>query len=212
MEEARNEKSLAIGQDEEQKGRHSGSTKREKESPLCCIDGHLSSKNAELEPKYQKYRGRVVLLTDIVKDNSGAFAAFTERGSSASQVTAATVMDVIARLPDCARQAADVVSAYTQVKMEDAPRLLQIPKSECPDILIRLPRHKWPKSWSNIEEPVIPLERNLYGHPTCQIIAGKTNLKTFYWDQDGKKFRTGNAYPRIEGNDYSCRQTSATSK
>ena len=153
-----------------------------------------------------------MLRTDIVKDNSGAYAAFTERGSSASQVMAATVMDVIARLPDCARQAADVVSAYTQVKMEDAPRLLQIPKSECPDILIRLPRHTWPKSWSNIEEQVIPLERNLYGHPTCQIIAGKTNLKSFYWDHDGKKFRTGNAYPRIESNDYSCRKTSATSK
>ena len=30
---------------------------------------------------------------------------------------------------------------------------------------MRLPRHKWPKSWSNIEDPVVLLERNLYGHP-----------------------------------------------
>ena len=30
---------------------------------------------------------------------------------------------------------------------------------------IRLPRHKWPKSWSNMEDPVVLLERNLYGHP-----------------------------------------------
>ena len=73
-----------------------------------------------------------------MKDNSGAYAVFTEPGSSPSQVTAATVMDVIARLPDCARQAADLVSAYTQVKMGDAPRLLQIPMSECPDIWTRL--------------------------------------------------------------------------
>ena len=50
-------------------------------------------------------------------------------------------------------------------KMEDAHKLLKIPKSECPDIWIRLPRHKWPKSWSSIEDPVVPLERNLYGHP-----------------------------------------------
>ena len=85
-----------------------------------------------------------MLRADIVKDNSGADAAFTERISSASPVTAATVMDVIARLTDCARKAADVVSAYTQVKMGDAPRLLKIPMSECPDIWIRLPRHKWP--------------------------------------------------------------------
>ena len=29
-------------------------------------------------------------------------------------------------------------------------RYSQIPKSECPDIWIRLPRHKWPKSWSSM--------------------------------------------------------------
>ena len=37
-------------------------------------------------------------------------------------MTAAKVMDVIARLSDNAGQASDAVSAYTQVKMEDAPR------------------------------------------------------------------------------------------
>ena len=49
-------------------------------------------------------------------------------------------MDVIVRLPGFAGQAADAVSAYTHVKMEDAPR------------------HKWPKSWSDIEDPAVPLE------------------------------------------------------
>ena len=78
-------------------------------------------------------------------------------------------MDIISRLPGCAGQAADAVSAYTQVKMVDAPKLLlKIPNSECPDIWIRLPRHKWPKSWSSMEDPVVPLERNLYGH----LLAG----------------------------------------
>ena len=57
-------------------------------------------------------------------------------------------MDVIARLPDCDGEAADAVSAYTQVKLEDAPRLLKISMSECPDVWIRLPRHKWPKIMS----------------------------------------------------------------
>ena len=51
-------------------------------------------KNSELEPQLQKYRGRVVLRGDIVKDGSGACAVFTEQGSSASQMTAAKVMDV----------------------------------------------------------------------------------------------------------------------
>ena len=42
--------------------------------------------------------------------------------------------------------------------------LLKISKSEFPDFWIRLPRHRWPKSRSNIEDPVVPLERNVYGH------------------------------------------------
>ena len=39
-------------------------------------------------------------------------------------MTAAKVMDIISRLPGCSEKAADAVSAYTQVKMEDAPSLL----------------------------------------------------------------------------------------
>ena len=58
-------------------------------------------KNAELEAKHQKYEGRIVLRGDIVKDVSGSYAVFTEQGSSASQMTAAKVVDIhlqIARL------------------------------------------------------------------------------------------------------------------
>ena len=125
--------------------------------------------NSEVEPKYQKYRGRVVLRGDIVKDDSGSYAVFIEQGSSASQMTAAKVMDSVSRLPGCAGQAADAVSANTGVKMEDAPTLFEIPKSECPDIWIRLPKHKWPKSWSRVEDPVVPLERNLDGHLLARL-------------------------------------------
>ena len=66
-------------------------------------------------------------------------------------MTAVKIMDIISRLPGCDGQAADAVSAYTQVKMEDA-------------------RHKWPKSWSSMEDPVVPLERNLYGHPLAGLL------------------------------------------
>ena len=64
-----------------------------------------------------------------MKNDSGAYAVFTEQGSSASKMTAAKAMDVIARLPRCDGQAADAVSANTQVKMEDAHKLLKIPKT-----------------------------------------------------------------------------------
>ena len=79
-------------------------------------------KNAELETKHQKDKGRVALRGGIVKEDSGSYAVFTEQGSSASQTTAAKGMDIISRLPGCAGQAADAVSAYTQVKMEAAQK------------------------------------------------------------------------------------------
>ena len=60
-----------------------------------------------------------------MKDDSGSYAVFSEQGSSASQMTAAKVTDIISRLPGCAGQAADAVSAYTQVKMEDAPKIIE---------------------------------------------------------------------------------------
>ena len=47
--------------------------------------------------------------------------SITEQGSSVSQMTSANIMNVMLRLPGCAGQAADAVSAHTQVKMEDAP-------------------------------------------------------------------------------------------
>ena len=62
--------------------------------------------------------------------------------------------------------------------MEDAPKLLKIPKSECPDIWIRLPRHNWPKSWSSMEDPVVPLERNLYGHFLAGLFGERQIEKT----------------------------------
>ena len=74
-------------------------------------------------------------------------------------MTAAKVMDIISRLPSCAG-----------LKIEDAPKSLKIPKSECPDTWIRLPRHRWPKSWSTMEDPVVPLERILYGHPLAGLL------------------------------------------
>ena len=108
-------------------------------------------KVAELEAKHQKYKGRVVLRGDIVKDDSGSYAVFTGQGSSASQMTAAKVLDIMSRLLGCNGQATDAVSAYTQVKMEDAHKIVE-------NSQIGMSRHldpstttqKWPKSWSTV--------------------------------------------------------------
>ena len=149
-----------------------------KTNSCCFTDGHLSFEECRMETKHPKYKGRVALRSDIVKDDSGSYAVFTEQGSSASQMTAAKIMDIISRLPGCDGQAADAISAYPQVKMEDAHKLFKIPKSECPDVWIRLPKRKWPKSWSNMEDPVVLLGRNLYGHPLARL----------FWEKQFEKF------------------------
>ena len=58
-------------------------------------------KNAESETNHQKYKCRIVLRGDIVTDDSGSYAVFTEQGSAASQMTTAKVMDIISRLSGC---------------------------------------------------------------------------------------------------------------
>ena len=110
-------------------------------------------KNAELEGRHQQYKGRVVLRGDIVKDDSGFYAVFTEQGSSASQMMAAKVMDIISILPGCAGQAADAVSACTQVKMEDAHKLLKIPK-------IGVPRHMDPSTTTQVSQIMVKYGRS----------------------------------------------------
>ena len=89
--------------------------------------------------KYQKYKGLVVLRGDVVEDDAGSDAVFTKQGSSASHMTVAEVLDVIARLPGCAGQASDTVSS--DIKMKAATTLLKLAMSECPDVWIRLPRY-----------------------------------------------------------------------
>ena len=74
-------------------------------------------KNAELEHQFRKYKSRE-------EDDSGAWL---NRAHLRLNWQQQKQWDVIARLPDCDGQAADAISAYTQVKMEDAPKLFRSP-------------------------------------------------------------------------------------
>ena len=120
-------------------------------------------------------------------------------------MTAAKVMDIISRLPGCDGQAADAVSTFTQVKMEDSPpKLLKFSKSECPDIWIRPQRHKWPKSWASMEDPVVPLERNLYGHPLAGLLWKRQFEKILLQSTVGEKvWELGMCCWSTEQKDYS---------
>ena len=76
----------------------------------------MSSKEFGVGATIPEVQRRSCASRSIVKDDSGAYAVFTEQGSSASQMTAAKVMDVIARLPDCDGQAADAISEFIENK------------------------------------------------------------------------------------------------
>ena len=95
--------------------------------------------------------------------------------------------------------------------MEDAPSSLNIPKSECPDIWIRLPKHKCPKSWSSMEDPVVLLERKLYGHPLAGLLRERQFEKVLL-ENGWEKVQIGNAYSLTEGKDYSCLRVWTMSK
>ena len=122
------------------------------------------------------------------------------------------MLDVIARLLDHAGESSNTVSAYTQVKMEDAPRFVKIPKSECPFKHIYIYGYvfhdtKWPESWSNIEDPVVLLERNLYGHPLAGLLWERQFEEVLLGLGWGKSTAFGNVCLFIDTKDDSYRYT-----
>ena len=67
--------SMATGESHEQGGGYSRSTKETKNKVhFATLMDICHLENAELEPTLHKYKGRVLLRGDIVKDESGAYA------------------------------------------------------------------------------------------------------------------------------------------
>ena len=85
---------------------------------------------------------REMLWKDILADTM-----CTEQDSSASQKKGPQKFWMLSRDNlDAEGHTSDAVYAYAQVKMEDAPKLLKLPKSKCPDIWIPLSRKVWRKT------------------------------------------------------------------
>ena len=60
-----------------------------------------------------------------------------------------------------------------------------------------------PKSWSSMEDPVVPLKRNLYGHPSAGLLWERQFDKVLS-EHGWEKFKIGNAYSLAKKKDYSC--------
>ena len=94
-----------------------------------------------------------------MKDDSGSCAVFTEQGSSASQMTAAKVMDIISRPPGCAGQGADAVSDFPMLKWRMLPNYFKFPNRT-----VQTRGSVYHDTHGPNHGPVVLLERNLYGH------------------------------------------------
>ena len=120
---------------------------------FCIINGHMSSEKCWIGDKApQIQRSSCTPWWYCKRRFSVLRSIHWTRIISISKMTAAKIPGhhlQIAGLPWTSSWRS--IGVYPSKKMEDAHKLLKIPKSECPDIWIRLPRHKWPKSWSSME-------------------------------------------------------------
>ena len=133
-----------------------------RKSSFCLTGGHLSFE------EHQKYKGRVVFLGRHCEKwfwilcgiYSTRIISITNDGSKGHgyHIQIARVRRTSSWCSIC----------WNAVQNGRCSKITENPKLECPDIWIRLPRHKWPKSWSGVEDPVVLLERNLCGH----LLAG----------------------------------------
>jgi hypothetical protein len=87
-------------------------------------------------------------------------------------MAAAKFMDAISRAPGNYGEDSDAVGVYTQVRLAEAPKLFGKPDL-ITETWIKLPPHRRPKSWEHIQDPVCPLNLNLYGHPLAGLLWEK---------------------------------------
>ena len=129
-----------MGRKESQiQGRRYPSSEETWKMDLCHLKMAVPAKHL------QKNKRASCALEDNVKDEEGNTAVFSEQVASASQMTAAKFLDNIAKLLGMAGEASDAVPAYTQVKIAEAPRLLQLLEEQCPEIWIIIPSRQRPK-------------------------------------------------------------------
>ena len=102
----------------------------------------------------RKYKGRVVFLGDRVRDQHGNVAVSQELSSSPAALEAGKFCDAYGLLPGHSCEQSDGEQAYIQSKLSGKAKTW-----------IRLPKHRQPKDWDDVDDPVCPLLLALYGHP-----------------------------------------------
>ena len=162
-------------------------------------------KNAELETKHQNYKGRVVLRGDIVKDDSGLYAVFTEQGSSDLKWRQRKSWISYPHCQDAQEKQRTQYLLIPLVKKEDAPKLMKIPNQN-----VQTFGFVYHDTHGQNHGPVWKTQSFLLSE-ICTVILwqdwyGKGNLRTSCWNTVGRKFPIGNAcsYTMKKGYSYLC--------
>ena len=110
-------------------------------------------KDSELEEALQKYKGRIVVRGDIIKDEYGRAAMFKELGSAPASMCAGKIGDAWGLARGHTTEQADAEQAYIQCELQGDETWVSLP----PEIR--------PASWAKYRNPVCRLRLSLYGHP-----------------------------------------------
>ena len=135
-------------------------------------------KNSELEPQFQKYKGRVVLRGDIVKDASGSYAVSITNDGCISNGYCIK----ITRMRRTSSRRKIVLHPG-----QNGRCTIIVPNSE-----VRMSRYLDTSTKTQVakimvlEDPVVPLERNLYGHPSGRTFWERQFEKDL-WKHGGEK-------------------------
>ena len=121
-------------------------------------------------------------------------------------MTAAKIMDVIARLPGCKGQAADAVSVYIQVQMEDGPKLLKKLQSLNVQMYGYLFHDTRGPNHGQTSKAQWFLSNEICTDIHLLASCAKDDLRKFYWDLDDKKYRTGNVFLFTGNKVYFCQK------
>jgi hypothetical protein len=105
--------------------------------------------------KDRTYKGRYVFdgRDGVTRDEMGERALFQNRGSSPATLESSKIVDAFGLIEGNDEEVSDAPQAYTQEKLRGT------------EAWVVLPKQYWPDHFHNIEDPVVPLDYSLYGHP-----------------------------------------------
>ena len=97
------------------------------------------------------------------------------------------------------RSCSDAVTLYDNMPASDWMMWSSLRAKIC----FRPPKARRPQNWEPNDDPVVPLERNLYSYPLDGHLREK-KVRNFCVRKDGRKSPDGSAYTFIEQRSYSC--------